>query len=334
MRNRLFYGAAIDNHLIASDATLMTHVIAECGVVCGGTGFSWAELQPKRDWFHFDRAEIVAAFAARHALHIRGRALVSHKGNPEWLDAALADAEAPDAESLLTTHIAAVAGRFRQRITQWDVASDVLEPTDGKPHDLRNTPWLRRLGPGYVALAFEATATADPTALRVLSDHGLDYAAPEDNRRRAAMLDLLAFLTASGAPVQALGLQGHLQAARRDLDQRVLAEFVSDVASLGLAIVITEMDVRDNGLPAEIGARDAAVAAHGRAYLDAVLSHPAALGVCTSGLSDRRTWLNEAHPRKDGLPQRPLPLDWELERKPLWAAMARAFETAPARDNV
>jgi endo-1,4-beta-xylanase len=48
-------------------------------------------------------------------------------------------------------------------------------------------------------------------------------------------------------------------------------------------------------------------------------------------LSDRRTWLNDSLPRDDKLAQRPLPLDAELRRKPLWNAIAAAFAAAPAR---
>ncbi len=132
-------------------------------------------------------------------------------------------------------------------------------------------------------------------------------------------------------PVQALGIQAHLEAGVNDLDQARLAKFCNDVASLGLKIVITELDVRDNRIAGDAAARDAAVASHARAYLDAVLSCPATMGVLTWGLSDRRTWLNDVLPRDDKQPQRPLPLDAAFARKPLWTAIADAFATAPAR---
>ena len=116
-----------------------------------------------------------------------------------------------------------------------------------------------------------------------------------------------------------------------DLDQARLAKFCADVAGLGLKIIITEFDVRDNRIAGDAAARDAAVASHGRAYLDAVLSCPAVMGVLSWGLSDRRTWLNDSLPRDDKQAQRPLPLDAELRRKPLWNAVAQAFAAAPAR---
>jgi hypothetical protein len=41
--------------------------------------------------------------------------------------------------------------------------------------------------------------------------------------------------------------------------------------------------------------------------------------------------LNDVLPRTDKLPQRQLPLDADLKRKPMWTAMAEAFDNAPMR---
>ena len=120
-------------------------------------------------------------------------------------------------------------------------------------------------------------------------------------------------------------MQAHLEAGVPELDQKALAQFCQDVASLGLKICITEMDVRDNREPADIATRDAGVAAQGKAFLDAVLANPAVIGVVTWGLSDRRSWLNKQWPRTDGLPQRPLPLDTDMIRKPLWTAIGQSL---------
>ena len=55
--------------------------------------------------------------------------------------------------------------------------------------------------------------------------------------------------------------------------------------------------------------------------------------VVTWGVSDRSSWLNEtANARRtDGQQVRGLPLDDQMARKPMWRAMAAAFDTAPAR---
>lgn len=324
---RRFFGSALDARALSTDPALLAHVRAECGMLVSEYSFKWAALQPEPGVFTFAEAEALMAFAAANNMGVRGHTLVWHEANPQWLLDQLAPATG---ERLLTGYIATVGGHFRGRLAHWDVVNEPIHPEDGPPFGLRDTPWLRALGPTYLDLAFHACAAADPAALRVLNEFGVDYAIDWQARRRAKLLELLAHLRARGVPVQAVGLQAHLNAAEHALDQAVLARFVADIASLGLKVIVTELDVRDDGLPADIALRDAAVAAHARAWLDAVLPNPAVLGVLTWGLSDRRTWLDERFPRRDGLPQRPLPLDAALRRKKLWSAIAAALDAAPA----
>ena len=327
-RKGLFYGSAIDATLLRTDATYMAHVPQECGVLVGEAAFKWAELRPSADTFSFERADMLVAYAARHGLRARGHALVWHESVPEWLEHSITPA---NAEALLVAHIARVAGHFRRRLIHWDVVNEPIRIDDGRPDGLRDTLWLRALGTRYFDIAFHACAAADPSALRVLNEYGTDYAVPAEARRREALLKLLSDLKARGVPVQAVGLQGHLDAAQTALDQTVLSSFVRDITGMGLKVIVTELDVRDNGLPADVPSRDQAVADHARAWLDAVLVEPAVLGVLSWGLSDRRSWLNDKFPRPDKLPQRPLPLDANLQRKKLWTAIGAALEAAPSR---
>ena len=328
LRRGRFFGAAIDSGLLAHDAAYMDCVAVECGVLTGEASFKWGALRPGPDTYNYDQADRLLAYAQRHSMAVRGHALLWHEDNPTWLIDMLTPA---NAGQLLTRHIAAVAGHCRGRVIHWDVVNEVLWPQDGKPLGLRDTLWYRAMGPDFLDLAFHRCAEADPGSLRFINDYGLDYAWDEDERKRQAMLELLSRMKDRGVPVQGLGIQAHLDAAVKELDQAKLAQFCSDVAALGMKIVITELDVRDNRLPADPAIRDEAVAAHARLYLEAVLSCPAVLGVITWGLSDRRSWLDDKLPRPDKLPQRPLPLDAELRRKKMWHAIADAFATAPAR---
>jgi endo-1,4-beta-xylanase len=135
-------------------------------------------------------------------------------------------------------------------------------------------------------------------------------------------------------PVHALGVQGHLRAAdfqAGKFDARGYRRFLRDVADRGLKILVTELDVLDDGLPADNRVRDRAVADSYARYLDAALSEPAVASVMTFGLSDRYTWLQEDYPREDGAPRRPLPYDDQLRPKPAYQALSAALGHAVAR---
>ncbi len=327
-RRGLFFGCAVDDGQLAKDPALMARITADCGIVVGESSFKWEACQPAEGKFDFSRAEALMSYAARNRKRVRGHTLAWHEANPPWLEKALTPRTG---EALLTGYIAAVVGHFHGRVVHWDVVNEPLHPEDGQPLGLRDTPWLRALGPAYLDLAFHAAAKADPGALRVLNEFGVDYALPWQEKRRVAMLELLATLLGRGVPVQAVGLQAHLNAAETALDPEVMSRFVADIASLGLRVIVTELDVRDDLLPADITQRDVAVASHAAAWLEPVLGNPAVMGVLSWGLSDKRSWLNRNFPRKDGLPQRPLPLDAELNRKRLWVALGAALDAAPQR---
>jgi endo-1,4-beta-xylanase len=103
------------------------------------------------------------------------------------------------------------------------------------------------------------------------------------------------------------------------------------VARRGLKLLITELDVLDDGLPAATAPRDKAVAEIYTRYLDVALENPDVIAVMTFGESDRYTWLQEDYPRDDKAPRRPLPFDDKLKPKPARAALQAALAAAPRR---
>jgi endo-1,4-beta-xylanase len=100
---------------------------------------------------------------------------------------------------------------------------------------------------------------------------------------------------------------------------------------MGYAIVITELDVRDNALPADVAIRDRGVADFTRGYLDLMFAYPALKDVLLWGMTDRYSWIEGFEPRKDKARRRPCPYDAAFAPKPMHAAIAAAFAAAPRR---
>jgi endo-1,4-beta-xylanase len=135
-------------------------------------------------------------------------------------------------------------------------------------------------------------------------------------------------------PVHALGIQAHLNGGifADKFDPDGYRGFLGEVADRGLKILVTEMDILDDGLPSSISVRDRRIADVAKSFLDVALEEPAVASLVTFGLSDRYTWLEEDYPRKDGMPRRPLPFDQRLRPKrstTLWRAV---LNEAPLRD--
>jgi endo-1,4-beta-xylanase len=329
-RKGVLYGAAALAEHLRTDPAHAGVFTRECGVLVAQNELKWGPLRPTPTRYRFEAADWLHAFARDHNLAFRGHCLVWHIHNPAWLPEAV---QSGNAAKLLEEHISTVAGRYRGLMHSWDVVNEAISVKDGRDDGLRETIWLKALGPNYVERAFRAAAEADPSALLVYNDFDLEFASQASSRKRHAVLRLLERLKTSDVPVHALGIQAHLDSAQ-PFDPSVLTRLLDEASGLGLHVFISELDVGDRRLPRRIQHRDEDVARIYRAYLDAALAHPAVALVATWGLSDKYSWLNEPNYKRFAWTARPLPLDRRMKRKLAWAVMAHAFDRAPARPKL
>jgi len=324
----LIYGAAVNKDFLSSDPQLAKSVARECVMIVPEKELKWNILRPTPSSFNFAPGDWLANFARTYGLQFRGHTLVWHESLPKWFHKTI---NRENARQLLEEHITKVVKHYAGNIHSWDVVNEAIDVKHGRTDGLRGTPWLQFLGRDYIEIAFRAAAKADPKAMLVYNDYGLQYDTPEHEARRNAVLKLLKHLKSKGTPIHALGIQSHLSAEETRFHPQKFQEFLSEVASLDLKILITELDVRDQKLPQDIKIRDQIVAGVYEDYLSVVLAEPAVISVLTWGLSDRYTWLSTRQPRRDKASVRPLPLDAQMRRKLAWNAMARAFDNAPKR---
>jgi endo-1,4-beta-xylanase len=160
---------------------------------------------------------------------------------------------------------------------------------------------------------------------------------PGNDAHRAGVLRLLERFRRRGTPVDALGVQSHLITQGLPTASHVAAlegpwrAFLDAVTGMGYRLVVTELDVRDNMLPADIAVRDRGVADFTRAYLDVTLAYPQLTDVLCWGLADRHSWIEGFEPRRDRASRRPTLYDTALQPKPMRAAVAAALAAAPIR---
>lgn len=326
-RRGLAFGAAVTTRSLREDEAFRDAILRECAVLVPEYEMKWGQIERKRGARDYAASDWLVDFAARNGMSVRGHTAIWYRNLPGWVEGALAG---PEGGSVVDGQVRALLGHFGDRITDWDVVNEVIEPRDAQPGDRRNTVFLRNLGPGYVAAAFRAARAVHPKAQLVYNDYDLEYDLPAFEKRRRATLALLRDLRAEGL-VDALGIQSHLRVGR-PFAPAIFRRFLADVAGLGLTVLLTEFDVNDTMVEAAPAVRDKAVAEHAARFLDTALDEKAVTAVVAWGLSDRYTWLNVApFARKDGERSRGLPLDDAMQRKPLWEAMARAFADAPDR---
>ena len=310
-------------------------VKAECGIVVAENEMKWQALRPNPETFDFARADQIVAWAQSERLAVRGHTLLWHR--PQWFPAWLNNydfgaAPAREAERLLTTHIRTVAGRYRDTIRSWDVVNEAI---DHDTNGLIQTSLSRALGSAEdtIDLAFRTARETLPGAQLVYNDY-MSWE-PQHRDHCADVLRLLEALKKRGTPVDALGIQSHIEVFAIDpatgngpYAEREWRAFLDEVTGMGLRLVITEFDVKDKALPADIATRDAKVADFARRYFDLMLDYDPHLDdILAWGMVDRFNWLQGFGPaqRTDGLPVRGTPYHDDYSAKALRAAIAASL---------
>ena len=196
-----------------------------------------AHIQPTEGTFRWKEADALVDFAASRKMAAHGHTLVwaTDERTPEWV---FRDGDKPASRPLvlerLRTHIIAVVGRYRGRVGSWDVVNEAL--ADGHGGYLRRSGWTSLVGPDFIAQAFAWAREADPAAELYYNDYGIE--APQ---KREKLLRLLRDLIASGAPITAVGIQGHWEVSRVPLAD--LDALLESVGALGLQAAISELDI-------------------------------------------------------------------------------------------
>jgi endo-1,4-beta-xylanase len=311
----IVYGTAAASYEL-KDADFTAALLRDAGQVVPEYEMKRGTLQPRPGPYDFSALDLLFGYALRNGLTLRGHPLVWYYANPPWLAAAL---QARRDEKLMTGHIDTLLKRYP--LASVDVVNEALAQ-DGS--GLRPSLWLDAFGPGYIDMAFRAARAANPKTRLVYNDYGCEWG--KSDRLRAQQLKLLDGLLKRGTPIDALGLQGHLSAFGDKVDQTKLRAFLTEVHARGLAILVTELDVDDSGGPGDAAARDRAVADEARRFLDVVLDFPNAVAVLTWSLSDRYVDPpDEWRLKLLGWRYRKTPYDIQMQRKPLWDALAQSF---------
>lgn len=310
----------------------------ECGLVVPENEMKWQAVRPGPDQYNFAPFDAIVRYAKSRGLDIRGHTLLWHrpKWMPEWVNSYDYGARpATEAARLITSHIETVTRRYRGVIHSYDVVNELFDDQSGAFVD---TSMSNAMGSheSVVDLAFHTARHELPDAELVYNDY-MSWE-PGMANHRAAVLRLLEGLRKRGVPCDALGIQSHIE--MRTIDRatgigphevREWQAFCDDVTAMGYRLLITELDVKDNGLPADHAARDAGVAKYLTAYMEVMLSYPQLRDILAWGMVDKYSWLQGFAPRADGLPQRCCPYGDDYRPHPMRSALAEVLAGAPPR---
>lgn len=274
-------GTAVEPDFLAADATYRSTVSHEFNTLTAENVMKFDHIHPAPESYDFCDSDALVSYAAANHMQVRGHTLVWHQQLPEWLSRG--EFSRDELIAILRGHIQTVVGRYRGQVWAWDVVNEAFE-SDGS---LRDSLWLRGIGPEYIEMAFVWAHEADPNALLFYND----FAAEGLGAKSDAVYALLARLRSQGVPVHGAGLQMHLEAgkapARDEIEQNM-----NRLAALGLEIHVTEMDVRV-ALPATDETLLSQAATY-REVIGACVSVAACRSITFWGVTDLHSWIASA----------------------------------------
>ena len=188
-----------------------------------------------------DRLTKVVDWADQRSLKIHGHALLYPMSNESlgWWQK-LSHDEFPQ---YLKKFIERTAGARAGKIWVWDVVNEVMAD-NGQPMDrfgLRTKyKEHRSMGPDYVEFAFRVAKEADPNALLIINDYGIE----EWNQKSTRLLAFAKHLKSNGVPIDGVGFQSHFTDLKQPrLNSDSIRRNFQRFADAGFKLFITEMDV-------------------------------------------------------------------------------------------
>lgn len=311
-------------------------VKAECGIVVPENALKWQAIRPSPDSYDFTQMDTIVRWAKANDIAVRGHVLLWHR--PEWFPNWLNNydfgtAPASEAARLLSDHIRMVTQRYADTIVSHDVVNEAIDHATNKPIE---TSLSRAMGSPEAAmdLAFHSARESLPNAQLVYNDY-MSWE-PAHASHMTAVLRLLEGFKKRGTPVDALGIQSHIEIMQVDpvtgvspYRESEWRAFLDEVTSMGYRLLITEFDVKDKALPADIATRDRLVADYTRRYFDVMMDYDSMLDdILVWGMVDKFNWLQYFDPAKraDGLEVRGTPYDSDYRAKPMREVLAAALQ--------
>jgi endo-1,4-beta-xylanase len=273
----LHIGAAVGPSQLRCEPAYAEVLGREFDMLTTENALKFGPVHPAPSSYDWEDADKIIEYAEEHGMRVRGHTLVWHRQLPSWVEKRKWTRE--ELIEVLHEHITTVVGRYRGRIAAWDVVNEAVED-DGS---LRDTIWLRVIGPEYIEMAFRWAHEADPEARLFYND----YSCEDMGCKSDAVYTLVEGLVDKGVPIHGVGWQMHVALGSSPKPDDVRAN-LERLGGLGLEVQITEMDVRVRDSKPRTLERQADVYAD---MMQACLDADNCTAFVLWGFTDRHSWV-------------------------------------------
>ncbi len=282
-------GAAISDDALRNDPMYGNILKQEYNIVVNENAMKMFSIKPSETGpYNFDGPDRLLAFAQANGMKMRGHTILWHEGLPDWVKN-----KAWTKASLLQYlkgYITTVAGRYKGKITEWDVANEFVQNGNGNALRTDESVWMRVIGEEVLDSAFKWMHQVDPTAKLYYNDYGAENMGGKSN----AVYELAKRLKQRGAPINGVGLQCHFSYdIATTSGNAFLVQYdqnIKRLGALGLQVSMTEVDL---GIPVPFDAAKYQLQATSYAnIMKVVLSNSSIVKTFLPwGFTDKYSWI-------------------------------------------
>jgi len=289
-------GAAVNREII-ENKTAQAIIFQHFSSLTADNAMKFGRIHPNENSYTWNEADLIADFARKNKLKMRGHTIIWHNQNPAWLfKDGNADVSKTKLFKRLEDHITAVTRRYGDIVTSWDVVNEAIDTDSGDENDMRNTMWYNICGKEIYEFAFKLMKQLCPNAKLYFNDYN-----NESGSKMEATLRFLSSMLDSGVPVDGIGLQGHWY--YNFPDEKTLRNALERYSKLGLEIQLTEVDIslyqwdeaknKNEFFTAVPKDRVTEQAKRCMEIFTTAACYPAVNNITTWGIADSLSWLND-----------------------------------------
>ncbi|KAF3927856.1 Exoglucanase [Dactylellina cionopaga] len=250
---------------------------SEGGQLTPENSMKWESIEPNQGSYNWANADALVAFAQSNGKLVRGHTFVWYSQLPQWVKNISNKATLT---SVIQSHVAAVAGRYKGKVYAWDVANEVFEDNGSRRVSVFSTvfgDWT------FLDVAFNAAKAADPAAKLCLNDYNLDYS----GAKLTNFVQLVKDLKSRNVPIDCVGTQSHLVVGNGAIPS--FKSTLDSLATTGTEVQITELDIRTTASPSS--SQITQQVADYKSVASACIKTSACSGITIWGVSDKDSWV-------------------------------------------
>lgn len=237
--NPFFVGMAVKASQLTSGSAYDIILKNEFSSISAEYEMKMDQISTASGVYNWTVADKIVAYGNANAINVHGHALVWHNSVPKWLqDFAGTDAEfAAEVKKYITDVVTHYAGKVKS----WDVVNEAI---DENGTAMRNTIFLKRMGPNYIKDCFQwarnaATAAGDTSLLLFYNDYATSTNIAKQDKVFGIIDDLKVAKVIDG-----IGFQMHntyLSPTKAQIETDL-----NRAVAKGLKVHVSELDIQVN----------------------------------------------------------------------------------------